>query len=211
MGFSQGVKRLGREADHSSPSRVEVKSGGLYLQSTMRVNGEVLNYLSAETLYFFALPFTYIMMPGSRMGDVSCSLFLHGYTPSSSGCYPPPLPSVPLQSSNRFIWKNVGSDNRMITFAVTISLGELTCIRKGWRGMQQKAEMGNSDSPHSHHTSGFTEIVQKTTVLISTQLSTHVVLLTVLLHAYVFTFVKVLPVCKTTFWNSGPSVSYKGS
>jgi hypothetical protein len=49
-GFSPGVKRLKREADHSPPTSAEVKKNvGLYIQSTVRLHGVVLNQLSTGT------------------------------------------------------------------------------------------------------------------------------------------------------------------
>jgi hypothetical protein len=46
-----GVKRLGREADHSPPSSAEVKEWvELYLNSPMHLHGVVLSYSTGTTL-----------------------------------------------------------------------------------------------------------------------------------------------------------------
>jgi hypothetical protein len=44
--LSLGVKRPGREADHSPPSSAEVKGVELYLHSPIRLYGAVLSYLT---------------------------------------------------------------------------------------------------------------------------------------------------------------------
>jgi hypothetical protein len=41
--LSPGVKRLGREADHSPPSTAEVKKMELYPHSPIRLHGVMLN------------------------------------------------------------------------------------------------------------------------------------------------------------------------
>jgi hypothetical protein len=47
--LSPGVKRWGREAEHSPPSGVEVKDGELYLPSPIHLHGVGLNYLRSGT------------------------------------------------------------------------------------------------------------------------------------------------------------------
>jgi hypothetical protein len=58
--FSEGVKRPGREVDHSPPTSVEVKKkAGLYIHFPIHLHGLVLNYLSIATTSSF-LPYIYI-------------------------------------------------------------------------------------------------------------------------------------------------------
>jgi hypothetical protein len=54
--LSPGVKRMGREADHSPPPSAEVKKTlSLYIHSPIRLHGVVLNQLRTRT----ALPFIF--------------------------------------------------------------------------------------------------------------------------------------------------------
>jgi hypothetical protein len=51
--LSLGVKRQGREADHSPPSSAEVKKGGAIPSLPICLHGVVLDYLSTgKTLIF---------------------------------------------------------------------------------------------------------------------------------------------------------------
>jgi hypothetical protein len=50
--FPPGVKRLGREADHSPPTSAEVKNTWMYTSTPpIRLHGVVLNYLSTGTTF----------------------------------------------------------------------------------------------------------------------------------------------------------------
>jgi hypothetical protein len=54
--LSPGVKRLGREADHSAPTSAKVeKNVALYIHSSIRFHGGVLNQLRTRTLYIYLL------------------------------------------------------------------------------------------------------------------------------------------------------------
>jgi hypothetical protein len=55
-GSFSGVKRPGREADHSPPTSVEVKKIWNYTYTSSRLHGVALNSLSTRT----TLPFTFI-------------------------------------------------------------------------------------------------------------------------------------------------------
>jgi hypothetical protein len=59
-GSSLGVKRPGREADHSPPSSAEVKNGGTVLHSPIRLHGIVLNSVSIGTI--LPVPFTMLLL-----------------------------------------------------------------------------------------------------------------------------------------------------
>jgi hypothetical protein len=48
-GSFPGVKRTGREVDHSPPTSVEVKKMWIYTSTPIRLHGVVLNYLSTGT------------------------------------------------------------------------------------------------------------------------------------------------------------------
>jgi hypothetical protein len=54
--LSPGVKRPGREADHSPPASAQVKKVDLYIHSPIRLHGVVLNFLSTGTTLLFILP-----------------------------------------------------------------------------------------------------------------------------------------------------------
>jgi hypothetical protein len=47
--LSQGVKRPGREDNHSPPTTYEVKKVDLYINFAIHLHGEVLNSLSTGT------------------------------------------------------------------------------------------------------------------------------------------------------------------
>jgi hypothetical protein len=56
-----GVKRPGREADHSPPSSAEVKNAWSYTYTPLiHLNGVVLSYRKAQgQLYLYLLPYRY--------------------------------------------------------------------------------------------------------------------------------------------------------
>jgi hypothetical protein len=57
--ISQGIKRKGREADHSPPTSAEVKNDGTIPSLPIRLHDVVLNY-SPERILFFQSYFYFL-------------------------------------------------------------------------------------------------------------------------------------------------------
>jgi hypothetical protein len=55
--ISPGIKRPGREVNHSSSSRANVTNSGLYIHSPIRLHGVVFNQLSTGSISSYCLYF----------------------------------------------------------------------------------------------------------------------------------------------------------
>jgi hypothetical protein len=81
--ISQGVKRPGRQADHSPPSSAEVKNGGAIPPLPPCLHGIVLNYLTTGTTLFsiyvlvFLVVFSLLAFPPKT--------YMHSFSPYE--CY----------------------------------------------------------------------------------------------------------------------------
>jgi hypothetical protein len=87
--FYPGVKRPGREADHSLPSSAEVKNGDAMPPLPTCLHGLVLNFLSSWTIFTFPLPY---------LIELSHVVFLSSFSNSV-------LQSATTKYSCQIIWK----------------------------------------------------------------------------------------------------------
>jgi hypothetical protein len=70
--LSPGVKRPGREADHSPPASAEVKKMWIYTSTPINLYGVVLNSLSTGTTFSFALWLAIIRVTVESSVSASC-------------------------------------------------------------------------------------------------------------------------------------------